>query len=271
MFPQRSSTRALFAAALPVAALAAVTACAEEKAPGSVAAVGVPATGVHWSVRGMTVDGTTTKAPRGAYLEFVSDARVRGDYGCHRFDAPAEVGADTVDLGRPATTEVFCRDARQRAFDRALARALAAENTISAAGRDGLTLTGPDGATISLVKQRDAALVGTRWTVTGLGADGTTEPLPKAAAGRARLVFAEDGTVGARLGCNSGGAEATVADGHLTFGPLTSTRMGCVGEASDVEQTMRTVLTGRARYDIQGDTLTVEAADGTAITLTAGA
>ncbi|WP_420034652.1 META domain-containing protein [Streptomyces sp. cg28] len=274
MFTQRKprAPRLLLLAALPVACLATLTACGDEKAPGSVKVGGAPVTGVHWTVRSMTVDGTTTEAPRGTYLEFVSDQRVRGNYGCNRFDARATVTDASVALDRSVTTKMYCEDTKQRAFEKKLARALAAENTVKTAGDDSrLTLTGPDGATISLVKQRDAALVGTKWTVTGLGADDNTESLPKAAEGRARLVFAKNGTVSARLGCNSGDAKATVEDGHITFGPLTSTKMGCVGEASDVEQTMRTVLKGRTSYDIQGDTLVVKAADGTAITLTAGA
>ncbi|MER5947621.1 META domain-containing protein [Streptomyces sp. NPDC001904] len=275
MFTQRKprAPRFLLLAALPVATLATVTACGNENAPGSVKVGGAPVAGVHWTVRSMTVDGTTTRAPRGTYLEFVSDRRVRGNYGCNRFDARATVTDAGVALDRSATTKMYCEDKKQRAFEKDLARALAAENAVKASGDDParLTLTGPDGATISLVEQRDAPLVGTKWTVTGLGADDNTESLPKAAEGRARLVFAKDGTVSARLGCNSGGAKATARDGHITFGPLTSTKMGCVGEASDVEQTMRTVLKGRTSYDIQGDTLTVRAADGTAITLTAGA
>ncbi|MEU6844158.1 META domain-containing protein [Streptomyces sp. NPDC046716] len=274
MFTQRTSRapRFLLLAALPVAGLATVTACGNEKAPGSVKVGGAPVTGVHWTVRSMTVDGTTTKAPSGTYLEFVSDRRVRGNYGCNRFDAKATVTDGGVALGRSNTTKMYCEDKKQRAFEKSLARALADENTVKTSGDDHgrLTLTGPDGATISLVKQRDARLVGTKWTVTGLGADDGVQPLPKAAEGRARLVFAKEGTVSARLGCNSGDAKATVGDGHITFGPLTSTKMGCVGEASDVEQTMRSVLKGRTSYDIQGDTLTVKATDGTAITLTAG-
>ncbi|MFD8571162.1 META domain-containing protein [Streptomyces sp. NPDC059639] len=273
MFTQRTprAPRLLLLAALPVAALGTVTACGNEKAPGSVKVGGAPVTGVHWTVRSMTVDGTTTKAPSGAYLEFVSDDRVRGNYGCNRFDARATVTDASVDLGRSTATEMYCEDGKQRAFEKSLAHALAAENTVKSSGDHArLTLTGPDGATISLVKQRDARLVGTRWTVTELGADDVAQALPKAAEGRARLVFAKDGTVSARLGCNSGDAKATVADGHITFGPLTSTKMGCVGEASDVEQTMRTVLKGRTTYDIQGDALILTGADGTAITLTAG-
>ncbi|WP_353943719.1 META domain-containing protein [Streptomyces sp. HUAS MG91] len=273
MFTQRKprAPRFLLLAALPVAGLATVTACGDEQAPGSVKVGGAPVDGVHWTVRSMTVDGTTTRAPNGAYLEFVSDQRVRGNYGCNRFDARATVTDTGVALGKSATTKMYCEDKKQRAFEKSLAHALAAENTVKTSDDDSrLTLTGPDGAVISLVKQRDARLVGTKWTVTGLGADDGVQPLPKSAEGRARLVFAKNGTVSARLGCNSGDARTTVADGHITFGPLTSTKMGCVGEASDVEQTMRTVLKGRTSYDIQGDSLTLKAADGTTIALTAG-
>lgn len=77
--------------------------------------------------------------------------------------------------------------------------------------------------------------------------------MPKAAQGRARLVFDKDGHVSARLGCNSGRAKATVKGDDISFGPLSSTRMGCIGEAAKLEQTMLDVLKGKVPYDIQGD------------------
>lgn len=269
MFTQRTS-RTLLAAVLPLAALTTVAACGDKKAPGTVEVGGAPVAGVHWTVRSMTVDGTTTKAPRGAYLEFVSDQRVRGNYGCNDFDAPARVGTDSVDLGTPKTTLMLCEDKAQQAFEKNLTRALADKNTVKAHGGDGLTLTRPNGDTVSLAKQRDAKLVGTRWELDTLHAGQTAQSLPKAARDRARLVFDKDGHVSARLGCNSGGAQATVKDGHITFGPLTSTKMGCFGPAADVEKAMTGLLKSKVSYDIQGDTLTLKAADGTGIGLVAG-
>ncbi|MEV3853003.1 META domain-containing protein [Streptomyces sp. NPDC050095] len=269
MFTQRSTRALLTAAALPLAALTTVAACGNEKAPGTVKAGGAPLTGAHWTVQSVTVQGKTTKAPGGAYLEFVSDERVRGNYGCHSFDADAQVTDGTVDLGQSAVTDEYCADKAQRAFDATLARALADKNTIKAHGGDRLTLTGANGDTIALTKLRDTPLAGTKWELTTLYAGETAQSLPKAAQHRARLVFGKDGRVTARLGCNSGSATATVKEGHITFGPLTSTKMGCVGPAADVEKAMRTVLEGRTSYDIQGDGLTLKTADGAGIGLTA--
>ncbi|GAA2344032.1 META domain-containing protein [Streptomyces kunmingensis] len=271
MFTQRS-TRALFTAALPLVALTTVAACGNEKAPGTVKVGGAPVAGVNWAVESVTVDGATTKAPDGAYLKFVSDERVRGNYGCNDFDAQAQVDNDSVDLGKSTTTLMGCADTEQRAFEKTLARALADKNTVKARGDDGLTLTRANGDTISLAKQpaqRDAALVGTKWTVDTLHSGDVAKSLPKAAQNRARLVFDKDGKVSARLGCNSGRAKATVKDGHITFGPLNSTRMGCVGEAADLEKAMRKVLDGKASYRIEGDGLTLIAADGTGAGFTA--
>ncbi|MFD7297773.1 META domain-containing protein [Streptomyces sp. NPDC059897] len=257
-------------AALPLAALATVTACGDEKA-GSTSAGGAPLTGVHWSVQNVTVDGKATKAPGSAYLEFVSDERVRGNYGCNRFDAAAEVTGDSVDLGKAERTMMLCEDKGVRAFEDTLARALADKNTVKAAGdgNDRLTLTRANGDTVTLAKQRDATLVGTKWTVTSLNTGATTRSLPKAAEGRARLVFDKDGHASARLGCNSARTKATVKDGHITFGPLSTTRMGCIGAAGEVEQAMLKVLKNKVGYDIQGDSLTLKKPDGSGIGLTA--
>ncbi|MZD07258.1 META domain-containing protein [Streptomyces sp. SID5785] len=264
MFTRHSTRgpRLPLAAVLPLAALGAVTACGTQQA-GTVTAGGTQLTGVHWSVDTVTVDGRPTKAPGGAYVEFVSDERVRGNYGCNHFDADARVDGDSVDLGRAQVTEMYCSDARQRSFEKTLARALGERNTVKAGARgDTLTLTRSGGDTVTLVKRRDTALFGTKWQVTGVMSEGTTSSLPKAAQGRARLVFDKDGHVDARLGCNTGRAKATVRDDRITFGPLTSTRMGCFGPAAEVEKTLRAVLTGEARYTIRGDSLTLEPSDG---------
>lgn len=264
-------TRALISTAvLPLAALATVTGCGDEKA-GSTTVGGAPITGVHWTVQSVTVDGKATKAPGSAYLEFVSDERVRGNYGCNHFDAQARVTGDSVDLGKSKRTMMLCEDKGVRAFEDTLSRALADKNTVKAAGggKDRLTLTRANGDTVTLAKQRDAALAGTKWNVTSLSADDTTRSLPKAAQGRAGLVFGKDGHVSARLGCNQGRAKATVKDGHITFGPLTSTRMGCIGAAGEVEQAMLDVLKDKAAYDIQGKGLTLTKPDGSGIALTA--
>ncbi|WP_425831424.1 META domain-containing protein [Streptomyces fractus] len=266
-----SRTRALIStAALPLAALATVTACGEEKA-GSTTVGGAPVAGVHWSVQSVTVGGRMTKAPGSAYLEFVSDERVRGNYGCNHFDAAARVTGDSVDLGKAKRTMMLCEDKDVRAFEDTLAGALADKNTVKAEGdkNDRLTLTRANGDTVTLAKQRDAELVDTKWNVTSLSAGDTTRSLPKAAQGRARLVFDKDGHVSARLGCNQGRAKATVNEGHVTFGPLTSTRMGCIGAAGEVEQAMLDVLKNKASYDIQGDALTLRKPDGSGIGLTA--
>ncbi|MFJ8954236.1 META domain-containing protein [Streptomyces sp. NPDC102381] len=264
-----SRTRALISTAvLPLAVLATVTACGDEKAPGSKAAGGAPITGVHWSVRSATVDGKTTKAPGSAYLEFVSDERVRGNYGCNHFDADAEVTGDSVDLGKAKRTMMLCEGKDVAAFEKTLARTLAEKNTVEAKGDD-LTLTRENGDTVTLAKQRDAKLVGTKWNVTSLSADDTTSSVPKAAQGRARLVFDKDGHVSARLGCNSGRAKATVKGDDITFGPLSSTRMGCIGEAAKLERTMLDVLKKKVSYEIQGDSLTLKAPGGNGIGLAA--
>lgn len=288
MFTQRS-TRALFTAALPLVALTTVAACGNEKAsdenasdekashakaPGTVEVGGAPLTGVTWHVRSMTVDGTTTRAPDSAHLRFVSDKRVRGNYGCNDFDAQARVDGDSVDLGKVKTTLMACADKKEGAFEKSLARALADKNTVKAHGEERLTLTRANGDTVALTSRAepdDAALTGTRWTVDTLRHDDVADSVPKAARDRARLVLGEDGHVDARLGCNSGRAKATVKNGHIAFSSLTSTKMGCVGAAAEVEKTMKKVLGGdrTVAYKVEGDTLTLTAPDGTGIGLTA--
>jgi heat shock protein HslJ len=255
----------VLAALLP---LAAVAACGAQ----TVSVGGTPVTGVRWNVESVTVDGTKTRAPQSAYVEFPSADRARGNNGCNLFDAEAEITDGTIRVGKSRVTMMFCEDKKQRDFEKTFTRAIGGGNKARTDG-DHLTLTTDDGDTIALVRERPAPLTGTEWTVTSLLSDDVAISLPKEVAGRAKMTFekdGQDGTATGNLGCNRFRAKAEFRDGHLTLGRPATTRMLCQGPRMDTEHALLKLFAQKLSYEVQGRTLTLTAPDGTGAAAGAG-
>ncbi|MEV5547984.1 META domain-containing protein [Streptomyces sp. NPDC052309] len=245
-------TLAAVAALVPLAA-----ACGTEKADGGSGSVGTgrtPVTGVHWSVDSVTVDGTTHRAPDGAHVRIGDGGRAEGSFGCNGFSARADVDGDRIRLSDTTATEMAC-DKVPMGFEERLARTLTDGTLTTETKGDRLTLTTADGDTVRLSRQPDAALYGTRWTVTSPGTDG-----------RAHLTFDRDkAAVSGRLGCNHVSAGATVRDGHITLGAPSTTRMMCEDSLMDTEKRLLRLFEGRADYRIDQQTLTLTSENGTVV------
>ncbi len=166
-------------------------------------------------------------------------------------------------------------------FEETLSRTLTAGPLTTGADGDRLTLTTADGDTVRLSEQPDAALYGTKWTVTTpAGRDGQatadTQDGKDAAADRdaadgkageaPHLTFDEKkGTVSGSLGCNRVNADATVRDGHITLGPAATTRMVCEGSLMDTEKRLLKLFDSKVEYRIDQQTLTLTSANGTSV------
>ncbi|MDX3747413.1 META domain-containing protein [Streptomyces sp. AK08-02] len=287
MKKQRLTGVSLSILALAVLPLAA--ACGSEKDGGGSRTVGTgtgsgtsEVTGVHWSIDDLTVDGKKSAAPAGAFLQIDKDGEVSGNYGCNSFGATATIDGDAIDLGTARSTDMACQGDRMT-FESSLSKALTGGTLTAKAGADGggakgdsgvqqLTLTTKTGATIHLSEEKAAALYGTKWKITALGATDTTTdsdsatPLPSGA--EAYLVFDQKkGTVSGKAGCNNVSAEATVSDGAITFGSPATTRRMCDASLMKAERTFLKLFDGRTAYKIDHRSLSLTSANGT----TAGA
>ncbi|MEW2161478.1 META domain-containing protein [Streptomyces sp. NPDC007084] len=238
-------------------------ACGAQTAGSGSVAAGPPVTGVHWSVDSLTVDGETAKAPPGAYLKIGEDGRVSGSLGCNGFGSKATFKGDRVTFGTLRTTEMGCAKGPAR-FERDLGRTITAQDTFTAKTRgDRLTLTADSGDRVSLTKERDAPLRGTKWTVTALGDKNAAHSLPKGT--DAYFVLGENGTLGGRLGCNHVSARATVRDGHITLGPARTTRMMCDRSLMRTEKTLLELFDGRVSYTVDHRGATLTSGNGTTV------
>jgi heat shock protein HslJ len=98
-----------------------------------------------------------------------------------------------------------------------------------------------------------ASLVGTRWTGLVEGADPRTLP---------RLEFTTQGRVAGFTGCNMLSGAWSVVGGEVKFGPMVTTKRGCMGPEGDVERRVLAVLGEKARVTREGNKLVLTGPDG---------
>ncbi len=118
-------------------------------------------------------------------------------------------------------------------------------------------------------KTPDASLQNTAWKLesilSGGGADGTASSVPTDA--RDPMVKFTNGVVGWDVsfstGCNTGRGPVRIGGEVMDFGALMTTKMACAGGAGQLEKTFLGVLGNGTTYVIDGDRLTLTAADGT--------
>lgn len=238
-----------------------VVACGTETAGSGSAGTGSsPVTGVHWSVDSLTVNGGTRQAPRSAYLRIGEDGRVSGNLGCNPFGSTATLKGDRVDFGEIEATDMGCQKDRMT-FEGSLSRAFADDTFTTEVKGDKLTLITDGGDRVSLTREQDAPLYGTKWTVTSLGDANVAQSLPTGADAYFTL-DKEKGTLSGRLGCNHVSANATVRDGHITLGAARTTRMMCDGSLMDTERTLLGLFGGTVVYELNHRTLTLTSANG---------
>ncbi|MEU7060168.1 META domain-containing protein [Streptomyces sp. NPDC046197] len=261
----RYKQRIILTAAVALAPLA--VACGSEKVGSGPGGARQSVAGVHWSVDSLTLDGRTSRAPGNAYLRIGEDGRAEGNLGCNSFGSTARLTDDRVVFRRTWATEMACPGVPM-AFEQKLSRTLADGALKAAVTGDRLTLTTDAGDAVHLTKERDAPLYGTKWTVTALGSHGTSVSLPKNA--KPYLVLDRaSGKVTGSLGCNHVWAQATVRDGHITFGRASTTRMMCDASLMRTEKSLLRLFDGTATYRLDHRTLTLTSQNGESVTAVA--
>jgi heat shock protein HslJ len=132
-------------------------------------------------------------------------------------------------------------------------RTLIAGLAIAAAGLAACTgSTGGTGGTLD----------GQTWALTSYAKGGTMTNVPADVLVDATF---ENGTVSGSGGCNRYTGSYTADGSKLTFGPLGSTQMACVGAASDVESAYFANLAASATYTATAETLTIFDSKGASI------
>ncbi|MER6671942.1 META domain-containing protein [Streptomyces sp. NPDC000983] len=246
----------------------------------------------RWVPQRVTVDGREYALPTDvkefrvdeAHIVFkpgttepgMGGGRSGGTVGCNGFGADVTVDGDTVRITDLGSTAMGCPGPVQK-FEERFLSVFTGTLEADVQGRDGtrtLTLTRGDGDSITLKEgpvknEPEPALTGTEWTVDTLTQGKTAESLPKGV--EVHFTLAEDGTVSGSLGCNKFRGEATVKDGVIDFGRLSTTRMLCEGPAMKTERAMIDILSGKVSYQQKDRTLTLTNPPGQGLIAKAGA
>lgn len=85
------------------------------------------------------------------------------------------------------------------------------------------------------------------------------------------LVFGEDGNVNGNVGCNSFSGNYEAAGSEISFDQMLTTMMACEDTIMEQESGVLSALNGTLTFKVDGNTLTLFAADGSsAVVLTIG-
>ena len=110
-----------------------------------------------------------------------------------------------------------------------------------------------------------ASIAGT-WKLVSYG--DPANPTPAASDVETSIEF-KDGQVNGNVGCNGFGGKYEVDGDSIKFSEVMSTLMFCEGPVGDQELGTLAVLKESATYVLDGDTLTITSADGTAMAVLA--
>ncbi|MFF5230716.1 META domain-containing protein [Dactylosporangium sp. NPDC000521] len=188
--------------------------------------------------------------------------------GCNYISGDGRIDGGRLVVSEVVSTAMGC-DPQRAEQDTWIATFLQAGPEFRLEGT-GLVLEG-GGTTISFVDgaaaEPDPQLAETEWTVDTLIDGQTAGSMP--AGVRAYLTFTIDGKVTGFGGCNNLTGTYTVDAETITFTAMGSTRKAC-SDAGMVENKVLHVLQGTVQFRMEAGQLTLTAADGTGLRLTAG-
>lgn len=210
-----------------------------------------------------TVDGADHPLVPGSQIVLTVDGgRISLNSGCNQMSGDATWSDGSLRLDALAMTEMGCAEPLM-AQDSWLATVFT--GTLAVDGdAGGFTLT-KGGTELSFDPQEpvaDAPLAGTPWTLTSMGtggADGAVSSVPQGVISTFEITGDK---ISLSPGCNSVGGKVVVTDTTLTASRMISTMMACVDARGEVEKEIMDIFSGPLDYAIDGEQVTLTAADG---------
>ncbi|XOF34937.1 MAG: META domain-containing protein [Candidatus Electrothrix sp. YB6] len=212
----------------------------------------------------LELSGSPVVSPPVMTLNFTEHGNVSGSDGCNRYSSTYTAEDGAINISEEiTTTKAACPGPimwRASAFITALKQAAAYRQE-----KGQLTLLTADGTASAVFVRQSQELRRTSWEVTGY--NNGQGIIVGVISGSRKLTanFAVDGKVSGASGCNSysGDYTYTSADRSLRFGRTRSTLKACSDRSiMQQEQSFMTALENVRSYYIEGDTLTLKAADG---------
>ena len=226
------------------------------------AAQGGQLEGVTWQLSTYVTDDARVPVPGdvAATATFAS-GQVSGTNGCNSYSGPYQASGSSLSVGPLMSTLMGCGPV-QSAIESAFMGAFQDAASYTATGTQ-LTIYDASGAqTLVFTPQAALTLVGTPWNVVNYN-NGKEATVSLVADSTITLQFAAEGTVSGNAGCNQYNGSFTTDGDTVTVGPLATTRMACLSEELNTQETQYlTALQDSATYDITNGTLTIRDAAG---------
>jgi heat shock protein HslJ len=203
---------------------------------------------------------------------FSEDGTVSGSAGCNNYVASYQAGVNTLTIGQPATTRMYCDSpAGIMNQETIYLTDLQGAATYAVSG-DQLTIYDTTGKTLLTYQRSGAAptplsLAGIPWKLELYRGTGGSN-VPVIPTTNVTALFSSPGIINGSAGCNSyTGSYTTSAPNGLSIGPLAVTLMYC-GEPGvmDQETAYLTLLNTVASYEVTADgKLNLKSAGGTTV------
>lgn len=218
---------------------------------------GADLTGTHWVLR--ELNGSAVEGPA-ITAAFGSDGAVSGTGGCNTYGSTVTIDGDSIEFVAPRSTMMACDEATM-ANEAAYFEALIAARQFEMADEQ-LTILDESGTALAVFGVQAQDLAGSSWTVTGYN-NGKEAVVSVLTGTTLDLTFNDDGTLNGNAGCNVVRGSFTTEDGEVSFGPLVTTRRGCVEPEGIMEQEAAYVaaLESASTFVIDGGKLTMRTAD----------
>jgi heat shock protein HslJ len=239
-----------------------LTACAS-----GAAAPGFPLEGTYWVLQSLVNEqGETQAALTDTQVDAIFEqGSVSGTDGCNRYSASFELDGNKLTIQPGMSTLMACPEpimAQAQQYQAALA--LASSYRING---DLLEILNSDGKVVLTFKTPgEVKLPGTSWIAVSYN-NGKEAVVSVLAGSEITAIFGEDGKLSGSAGCNNYNATYTVDGSSIQIGPAATTRMMCQTPEGVMEQEMAylNATQSAASYEIRGDSLTLQDADGSTL------
>ena len=210
----------------------------------------------------VSVDGAERTLAAGSRIRIgFTDDQISLQAGCNSMGGSIRVTAGRMTLAGDGLvmTEMACAEPLM-AQDTWLAGLVTAGADLTQQ-EDRLTLVSGS-TTIWLLDERtaipDAPLWQTTWTLDSVIQDDTASSVPAGVTPTLRFEPGPPGKVRVQTGCNTGSGPVRAGDRAISFGPVATTRRGCVDPAAaGVERIILQLLSGETQFSINGRQLTL--------------
>jgi len=192
------------------------------------------------------------------------NGQVTGYAGCNNYFGSYQIDGDRLVFSEIGSTEMACGEPEgvmQQESDYLANMEWATSYQMQ---EDQFKISKADGETILLFKRsKPVSLVGTDWRLNfyndGEGAFVSVLPGTEITA-----LFGDDGSLTGSAGCNNYNSSYQVDESDIEIGPAATTRMNCQDPEGIMEQEISylAALESAATYQIQGDNLVMEDAEG---------